>query len=284
MKRSGVAMKSADFLYERPANLTDALGLMAQTDKDPVALAGGQSLMPMMNFRMATPGLLVDLNGLDELKSIAIDDSHLRIGAMVRYAELERHPDVARACPLIGMALPQIAHPAIRNRGTLGGSLSLADPAAEMPAVMMVSNATMQIRNSETSRTVPAEDFVTGMYETALEDGDLLTTISIPIPDPATHFGFHEIARRHGDYAMAGAAVAHMPGTARIALFGVSDKAVRAHAAEDILGQDPMAIDAAVTALDDIDFAGDLNAHAVPPALAVGLLHHLHLPSAAVIE
>ena len=267
-------MKSADFLYERPANLTDALGLMAQTDRDPVALAGGQSLMPMMNFRMATPGLLVDLNGLDELKSIAIDDGHLRIGAMVRYAELERHPDVARACPLIGMALPQIAHPAIRNRGTLGGSLSLADPAAEMPAVMMVSNASIQISNSETSRTVPAEDFVTGMYETTLEDGDLLTTIAIPIPDPATRFGFHEIARRHGDYAMAGAAVAHMPGTARIALFGVSDKAVRAHAAEDILRQDPMAIDAAVTALDDIDFAGDLNASAATKQHLAGVAMH----------
>ena len=143
-----------------------------------------------------------------------------------------------------------------------------------MPAVMMVSNATMQISNSETSRTVPAEDFVTGMYETALEDGDLLTTISIPIPDPATHFGFHEIARRHGDYAMAGAAVAHMPGTARIALFGVSDKAVRAHAAEDILGQDPMAIDAAVPALDDIDFAGDLNASAATKQHLAGVAMH----------
>ncbi|SIS92539.1 carbon-monoxide dehydrogenase medium subunit [Roseivivax lentus] len=257
-------MKAADFAYEKPGNLADALALLADPDRDASPLAGGQSLVPMMNFRMAMPDLLVDLGALDELRGIAPGAAGgLTIGAMTRYADLEASELVATHAPLIAMALPHIAHAAIRYRGTIGGSVALADPAAEMPALMLAMDAEIEAQSSQGSRRIRAAEFFTGIYDTALAPGELVTAIHITAAPEGRRFAFYELARRHGDYAMAGVAVA-ATGTnradPRIAFFSVSDRPVRAIRAEAAL----QAGDAedAMAALDEIDFAGDLNADA----------------------
>ena len=247
-------MKAAQFRYERPARLDEAIALMA--GEDVAALAGGQSLMPMMNFRLAQPEVLVDLNGLDELRGIADQGSQIRIGAMTRYAELAQLDGLATRLPLVAAALPHVAHAAIRNRGTLGGSVALADPAAEMPAVLLALSAVIHVAGAEGARDIAADAFFHGLYETALEPGELVTAITLPTAGPEDRYGFREVARRHGDYAMAGVAIAG----ARIAFFAVADRPIRALAAEACLAEDPTALDAAVDALAEIPFAGDLNA------------------------
>jgi carbon-monoxide dehydrogenase medium subunit len=257
-------MKPAEFSYERPDNLGEALALLGNPDIEASPLAGGQSLMPMMNFRMAQPKTLVDLNGLDELQGIQRDGKELRIGAMTRYAELSASEAVRMHAPLIGMALPHIAHAAIRNRGTIGGSVSLADPAAEMPALMLALDARIMVQSANGRRDIAAGDFFLGLYETALETGELVTEISIPVASENQRCGFYELARRHGDYAMAGVAMtAEGSERHRIAFFGVSDRAVRAQGAEKALdGQPaghPQALEVAVAALDEIEFSADLN-------------------------
>lgn len=255
-------MKAADFRYERPGTIDEALALMADKALDAAALAGGQSLMPMMNFRMAQPETLVDLGSIDALRGITRTGKALRIGAMTRYADLERSAEIAKYAPLIPMALPYIAHSAIRNRGTIGGSLALADPAAEMPALMLALGATITAQGADSSRDIAADEFFLGVYETALRESELITSVTLPIADTEHSFGFYEIARRHGDYAMAGVAVAATGAGYRIAFFSVADRAVRARAAEAILKADPDAVDAAVASLDEIEFAADLNAAA----------------------
>jgi len=189
-------MKAADFRYESPATLADALALLADDDLDVAVLAGGQSLMPMMNFRLVQPEMVVDLNRIDGLDGVSAAGGHLRIGAMTRYAALERAPLVARHAPLIAMALPHVAHPAIRNRGTIGGSVALADPAAEMPALMLALGAEIEIAGPGGERLVAADEFFFGLYETALDEGELITALRVPDAAPGDSFGFHEIARR----------------------------------------------------------------------------------------
>ncbi|QFS82818.1 6-hydroxypseudooxynicotine dehydrogenase complex subunit alpha [Roseivivax sp. THAF40] len=257
-------MKAADFAYEKPDSLDAALALLADPDRDASPIAGGQSLVPMMNFRMAMPELLVDLNGLDELRGISADaGGGLRIGAMTRYSALEASDLVTERAPIIAMALPHIAHAAIRNRGTIGGSVSLADPAAEMPALMLVLDAEIEVQSAKAQRRIKADEFFTGLYETALDEGELVTAIHVPAAPSGRRFAFYELARRHGDYAMAGVAIA---GTGdaledpRIAFFSVSDRALRARGAEAALAAGD--VEGAIAALDEIDFAGDLNADA----------------------
>ena len=252
-------MKAADFRYERPATIVAALALLADETVESAVLAGGQSLMPMMNFRIAQPELLVDLNGIADLAGVSVAGDRLTIGAMTRYATLEQSPELTHA-PLIAQALPHIAHSAIRNRGTIGGSLALADPAAEMPAVMLALGAEITVQSAEETRVIAVDDFFLGVYETARRATELLTSVSIPIAQPGDRFGFYEIARRHGDYAMAGVAVAQQNGQFRIAFFSVADRALRATGAEDVLNADPTDIDAAVARLSEISFDGDLNA------------------------
>lgn len=261
-------MKAADFRYEKPGSLSEALSLLSDPELDIAPLAGGQSLVPMMNFRVAQPDVLVDLSALDDLKGISEHGGGLRIGAMTRYAELAASALIDARAPLISMALPHIAHAAIRNRGTIGGSVALADPAAEMPALLLALDAVITTQSSEGSRDIRATEFFLGMYETALEEGELVTAITIPAPAADRRFAFYELARRHGDYAMAGVAVAATGAVGapcldcRIAFLSVSDCALRATNAEKALeGKTPQeGVDAAVAALEDIEFSGDLNA------------------------
>lgn len=260
-------MKAPDFDYERPVTLEAALSRLAKADGDVEPLAGGQSLMPMMNFRMAAPETLLDLNGIDALSGIRIDDGWLKIGAMTRYRDLEETPELAEAAPLMALALPHIAHSAIRNRGTMGGSVALADPAAEMPALLLALGGEIDLESANGARRVAADDFFLGVYETARASNELVVSIKVPVAAEDQRHGFHEIVRRHGDYAMAGcAAVASGDLSAvRLALFGVSNRAVRVPDAEDALaGTDggDTALQAALTALDSIDFEGDMNAGA----------------------
>lgn len=261
-------MKAADFEYHRPSALADALALLADGDRMAMALAGGQSLMAMMNFRVAMPEVLVDLGGLTELRYIRDAGDMVEAGAMARWSDLMASPLITTEVPLLAMALPEIAHPAIRNRGTIGGSVALADPAAETPAVLLALDGRVVLRSNAGERQIAAEDYFLGHYETAREPEELVTALLLPKAG-GRRFGFHEIGRRHGDFALAGAAISlGMDGgqitAPRIALFGVADRALRASAAEAALdgadAGDIAALAAAVAALDEIDFSGDIHA------------------------
>ncbi|MEM9779021.1 MAG: FAD binding domain-containing protein [Pseudomonadota bacterium] len=255
-------MKAPDFEYERPDTLAAALTLLADDSRDVQVLAGGQSLIPMMNFRMAAPEVLLDLGGLD-LGGIGVREGMLEIGAMTRYVEMMRSDLVAQHAPLITLALPHVAHAAIRNRGTLGGSVALADPEAEMPAVLLALDAQIVVTGLDGPRTLPAPAFFLGLYETALEPDEIVTAIQIPTPP--RRIGFAEVARRHGDYAMAGVAVTDRGTGAtltdpRVAFFGVADRPLRAQAVEEALEGASFSKPDALAALSDIPFEGDLNA------------------------
>ncbi|NKB52848.1 MAG: xanthine dehydrogenase family protein subunit M [Rhizobiaceae bacterium] len=261
-------MKAAEFDYLRPSNLGAALDLLANESADVQILAGGQSLMPMMNFRLAQPELLVDLNGLEELQFIRQTDSHIQIGSMTRYCELETSSLIQQHVPLLSIALPHIAHSAIRNRGTIGGSTALADPAAEMPALLIALNATIVTRSREGQRSTEASKFFLGLYETALDSGELIESISIPKSTTGSACGFYELARRHGDYAMAGVAVTAQRtdpiNDARVVFFAISDRAIRAETVENHLnGLSELTeegLENARKEIDKLDFHGDLNA------------------------
>jgi CO/xanthine dehydrogenase FAD-binding subunit len=266
-------MKPAPFEYFRPGSVDEALSLLAEHGGDAKPLAGGQSLIPAMNFRLATPAVLVDLNGLNDLSYIQDGTGELRIGGMTRQRAVERSALVGQRFPLLSEAMPHIAHPAIRNRGTIGGSLAHADPAAELPAVMLALNATFATRSQTGIRAIRASDFFVGLFSTALAPGELLTQISIPPAQKRSGFAFQEISRRHGDFALAGVAVAvHLDdqercADARIALFSVGDRPLLAeHASRALEGQSPSAeiiraaADAAAT--QDIDPPSDIHASA----------------------
>lgn len=263
-------MKAAEFGYLRPGRIEEALQALAEGGGMAMPLAGGQSLMPMMSFRVAAPELLIDLGGLAELRGIRDAGDRVVIGAMARWAELLASPLIAAEVPLLARALPEIAHPAIRNRGTLGGSVALADPAAEGPAVLLALEGVVVLRSLFAERRVAAAEFFLGHYETAREAEELIVALEVPKAG-AWRFGFHEIGRRHGDFALAGAAVAARVAEgrvaeARVALFGVADRALRAGAAEAALQGaamgDGLALDRAVAALAEIDVAADIHASA----------------------
>ena len=200
-------MKPAPFKYLAPRSLDEALAHLAEHGYDAKPLAGGQSLVPAMNFRLAAPAVLVDLNRVEELFYIrAGDDGGLRIGAMTRQARLERDALVAERAPLIKETMPYVAHPQIRNRGTYGGSLAHADPAAELPAVTIALNGRLRVRSQRGERWVPAEAFFVGLFTTVLEPDELLVEIALPPLPPRTGWAFTEVSRRHGDFALVGAA------------------------------------------------------------------------------
>jgi len=261
-------MKAPRFAYARPASLAEALALLAEHKGDARVLAGGQSLVPMMNFRLAAPKVLVDINRIAGLSGIKVAKNHVRIGALTRHVELERSADIARHLPLIASAMPHIAHPAIRNRGTFGGSCALADPAAELPACALALGASFVVAGKKGERRVAAEDFFKGLYATALKSGELLVAAEFPLAKPGYASAFGELARRHGDYAMVGVA-AH--GSAqgkkfsdlRVVFFGVGDRPQRAAQFERALDGQPAAaktIDAALPKLDaDLSPRADLH-------------------------
>ena len=200
-------MKPSVFSYVKPATLSDALGLLSKHGEDAQILAGGQSLVPTLNMRLSSPDLLVDINGLDELSGVRLEGNHIRIGALTRHVDIENSSIIAEHCPLIALAMPHIAHPAIRNRGTFGGSIALADPAAELPACMCALEATIEVVGNGGTREIVAKDFFKGLYETELKNGEIVTAVAVPIVTPKTIIAFDELSRRHGDYAMAGLAV-----------------------------------------------------------------------------
>jgi carbon-monoxide dehydrogenase medium subunit len=219
-------------------------------------LAGGQSLMPMLNLRMARPALLLDINRIPGLDAITLSDGVLTIGARARHAAVLASPLVLRAAPLLAQALAHVAHPAIRNRGTLGGSLALADPAAEMPACMACLGATVVAASARGERRIAAESMFLGVYATALEADELILRVEIPAVAPGWSHAFQEVSRRHGDYAMAGLALAlrreggRIAG-ARIALCGVESATRRQPAAEAALVSE--GIEAGCVALAGLD-------------------------------
>jgi len=260
-------MKAPRFAYARPATVAEALALLDKHKDDARVLAGGQSLVPMMNFRVAAPRVLVDINRIASLAGIKVTKNHVRIGALARHVELERSAEIAKLLPLVAAAVPHIAHPAIRNRGTFGGSCALADPAAELPACAIALGATFVVAGKKGERRVAAEDFFKGLYATALKAGELLLAAEFPLPKPGYASAFGELARRHGDYAMVGVA-AHGStkggkfSDMRVAFFGVGDKAQRAAGFEKAL-EGQSGVDGALAKLDgDLDPRADLHASA----------------------
>src|ERR1700730_3813063 len=199
-------MKASAFDYAPATSVDDALRLLAAHGQAAKVLAGGQSLMPAMNLRLISPDIVVDIGSLSELKGIAVRGSTLHIGALTRHADLLRSSEIATHAPLLADAVAHVAHPAIRNRGTIGGSLAHADPASELPASMVALNATIVVRGQTGERRIAAEDFFTGIYEIALSAQELLIAIEVPVAQKKSAHFFHEFARRHGDYAIAGLA------------------------------------------------------------------------------
>jgi carbon-monoxide dehydrogenase medium subunit len=199
-------MKPAPFEYFAPHSVEEALSLLREHGGDAKLLAGGQSLVPAMNFRVVQPSALIDLNRIGELDYVRQDGGCLRIGAMTRERTLEFEPVVGNWSPLLREAMPHVAHPQIRNRGTLGGSLANADPAAELPVVMLALDARLKVRNIDGERWVDAADFFSGIFTTALEPGDLLVEIELPSQPHSTGWSFLEVAPRAGDYALMGVA------------------------------------------------------------------------------
>jgi carbon-monoxide dehydrogenase medium subunit len=255
-------VKPAPFDYARARSLEHAVELLGRDGAR--VLAGGQSLIATLNMRLSSPSLLVDINEVAGLDRIARRNGHVEIGALVRHAQAERSAELAQAAPLVARALPHIGHPAIRNRGTIGGSIAFADPAAELPACLVALNGEVDIAGPAGPRTVKAADFFQGLFETALGPRDVLTAIRLPAATADTRTGFAELARRHGDYAMVGlaaAARANGKGLAdvRLAFFGVGATPVRARNAEAALAAGD--VDAAVAALDqDLDPLDDVQA------------------------
>lgn len=266
-------MKPAPFEYFRPHSLAEALALLAEHGGDAKPLAGGQSLIPAMNFRLAAPSVLVDLNDISELNHINDESGGVTIGGMTRQRAVERSTLVSDRVPLIAETMPHIAHPAIRNRGTIGGSLAHADPAAELPAVMLTLDARLTVSSQAGARDVSADEFFVGLFSTAVQPGELLTEVRIPPPSKRSGYAFQEISRRHGDFALVGVAAAVRLdekgncADARIALLSVGDRPMlAAQAAKSLAGQRPSpdtikaAADAAATR--DIDPSSDIHASA----------------------
>lgn len=200
-------MKAPIFTYKRPEHLEDALDLLADNDGGMQVLAGGQSLIATLNMRLSSPAVLVDINRIATLRGIEKRDNGVRLGALVRHADVLASTTVARHVPLLALALPHVAHIAVRNRGTTCGSLALADPSAEMPAVAVTLNADIVLAKKNARRTVPARDFFQGLYETARQDDEMITEVVFPTASNDELFGFAELSRRHGDFATVGVAV-----------------------------------------------------------------------------
>jgi aerobic carbon-monoxide dehydrogenase medium subunit len=271
-------VKPHGFEYLRANSLDEALELLAARAGEARPIAGGQSLVPIMNLRLARPEALVDIGRVEALRGIAVEKGVLRLGALTLHRELAESPLVAEHAPLLSRAAPYIGHEAIRNRGTLGGSLAHADPAAELPACVLALEGRIVAASRRGRRTLGAEQFFLGPYTTALEPDELVVAVEIPLAPPGRRVAFHELARRTGDYAMAGgAALARKSGAAlrevRLAFFGVASRPVLARAAAaaiegravgpDVLAAAQKALGADVQPQADLHHSAPMKAHLV---------------------
>jgi CO/xanthine dehydrogenase FAD-binding subunit len=282
-------MKPAKFDYHDPATIDEALGLMAQYGDHARPLAGGQSLVPLMNFRVVRPPHLIDLNGVAALNYLRCEDGALRIGATARQRELERSPEVAKRWPLLREAAGFIGHIQIRNRGTVGGSLAHAFPSAELPVAMVTLDASFILRSTGNQRATRAEGFFISAMTTALQPEELLTEVNVPPLRPNSGWSYQEVSRRHGDFALAGAAalltldawgaIDH----ARLVLTGATP--IRASKAEEwLLGQKPSEAlfrEAARRAIDKLEQDSDIHASAEYRRDACAVMAHRALQQAA---
>jgi len=233
-------MKASAFSYARATSVANALELLVAYGDKAKVLSGGQSLMPAMNLRLISPELIVDIGEITELRGIAVRGDVLSIGALTRHVDLLRSPEIAAHAPLLTEAAAHVAHPAIRNRGTLGGSLAHADPASELPASVVALNATIVVSGQTGERRIAAGEFFTGIYETALSAQELLIAVEVPVAQKNSAHFFHEFARRHGDYAIAGLAAqaivqAGLFTELRAAFFAVGDRPILAKAATKLI-------------------------------------------------
>lgn len=278
-------MKPAGFDYYAPRSVEEALHVLADAGHDGRILAGGQSLMPMLNCRILSPAVLVDINRIEGLDRLEVTADSLTIGALVRHADLLRNAEIAKGWPLLAEATTYVAHPAIRNRGTVCGSVSHNDPAAEQPSVLVTFDGTVAIAGWAGRREMPAEDFLTGMMSNALEPGEMVVALRYPRPPAGTGAAFVEYARRLGDFALAGAAALltmrnGMCEKARLTVVGMGDGPVRAHDAEAVLtgrelsgkqSKDAFA-DAAAKAAAAVEPADDVHASAAYRRHLAGVL------------
>ena len=264
-------MKLPPVEYEAPTTVAEAIDLLAEHLDEASVLAGGQSLIPLLALRLARPAVLIDINGVDELSGVSATDGWMAIGAMTREYVAEESEAVADTVPLLAAALPLIGHEAIRSRGTIGGSLAHADPAAELPAVARALDAEFVVRGQSGERVIPAAQWFEGFFTTSRRPDELLVEVRFPTAGRGTGISFQEVARRHGDFAIVGlAASLTLSGgaisDARLAFAGMSDVPVRAAAAEDLLvGERPsteLFDEAARRATGDIDPPADLHGSA----------------------
>jgi carbon-monoxide dehydrogenase medium subunit len=283
-------MKAAAFDYVKPKALQDALSLLAKAGDDAQLIAGGQTLLATLNMRLSEPSVLIDITDLAELKGITLVGDQLRIGALVTHTEIEDSELIAKHAPLLKAAAPHIAHRAIRNLGTWGGSLAYGDPAAEWPACSLAMQATMIIQGPSGERRVSATDFFIDLYTTSLEPDEILVATEMPIATSGTVFYFHELARRHGDYAVVGlAAVAQKQGDilshCAFTFFSVSSKPVMATKAQDLVNGQKLneerirkAVAAAreeIEAMADLTNSEQVKEHLIGVLLERGLKHML---------
>jgi aerobic carbon-monoxide dehydrogenase medium subunit len=267
-------VKPAPFAYKKVRTLKEAVTLLAKHKDNARLLAGGQSLIATLNMRLSAPSLLIDINGIEGLDGIAKKGKFVEVGALARHAQVERSDVIARYAPLIALAMPHIGHAAIRNRGSFGGSIAFADPAAELPACLLAMGGEVDIASAKGNRKVKADAFFKGLFETALRPNEIVTAVRIPVADKNTRVGFAELARRHGDYAIVGlAASARTNGKGlsdvRLAYFGVGDTPIRVKKAEAALADGN--VDGAVNAL-DLDPHDDVQATAKVKKHLAGVL------------
>jgi aerobic carbon-monoxide dehydrogenase medium subunit len=234
-------MKASAFAYARATSVANALELLAAHGEKAKVLSGGQSLMPAMNLRVVSPELIVDIGGLAELRGVVVNDGVLTIGALTRHVDLLKSPEVATHAPLLKDAVAHVAHPAIRNRGTIGGSLAHADPASELPACMLTLGASIIARGPGGERRIAANEFFAGIYETVLLPQELLVAVELPVRPANSAYFFHEFARRHGDYAIVGLAAQAVVTDdrftdIRVGFFAVGDRPLLARSAGKLVG------------------------------------------------
>ena len=257
-------MKSPAFSYYEAKDLADAINIK-KTDDDAVILAGGQSLLPTLNMRLSNPSVLIDIGNINELKKIKVEDSHLIIGAMCSHSQLMNDLTVNEKLPILNKILSQIAHPAIRNKGTHGGSIAYGDPAAELPAFAVLVNAEIILSGPDGERIVSAKDFYKGLFETAINSDEILTSVKYPINFKDTKLFFDEVTRRHGDYAMAGLVGSikqknKINNEINLVFFGTGDKPNEApKTCEYLLNNEYNYSDIKDILKTDIDFASDVS-------------------------